>query len=285
MGDLMQLCQGLGPEIKAAIVGAIGTLAAAILGGGALVLQMRSQGRQSRDAIAENERRKLKAAMYEDAVVTSRALAEAAIALSAALRNTKMQVKLAASAAERGHQFQVPDVRFPALANQYVRFSEAALRLIFLIEHRRFIDPRLLIFRTAVNVVLHDANHIMFSRFVVTVIPALPIEGPDGLLPYTPPYLAVAQEIERLCDDFIRSLDDIVSYTEDFLVELQNRLLGDLFGTSVSHRQPIDPDSKVITLDRAEELEAWFAASTAWGRNMVRLESDARKHFGQANSK
>ncbi len=48
---------------------------------------------------------------------------------------------------------------------------------------------------------------------------------------------------------------DVVAYTEDFLTEMQNALLGDLFETQLPPRQPLDPNRRVVTLECAEELE------------------------------
>ena len=71
----------LGSETKAALIGAISTVGVGIIGFGGLILQMRSQSKQSRDSIAENERRRLKAAMYENAVIVCRELADTSIEL------------------------------------------------------------------------------------------------------------------------------------------------------------------------------------------------------------
>jgi hypothetical protein len=56
---------GLSAEVQAALVGATATAGAAIFGVGAVIAQVRSQGRQARATIAETERRKINAALYE----------------------------------------------------------------------------------------------------------------------------------------------------------------------------------------------------------------------------
>lgn len=100
----------------------------------------------------------------------------------------------------------------------------------------------------------------------------MPTQAPDGtMFDYTPPPIDSAAKVKHLCDTACELLVDATSYTEDYTVELQNALLGDLFGTRVPHRVPLDPQSKVITLDRAEELERFFETSTAWGKNMAEV--------------
>lgn len=84
----------------------------------------------------------------------------------------------------------------------------------------------------------------------------LTVDNPaGGFFPYTPPSVAEAKSAQIICDSILAELDEANSYGEDFLVEMQNALLGDLFGTHVKHRVPLDPKLKAISLDRFEELE------------------------------
>ncbi|WP_408589707.1 hypothetical protein [Novosphingobium sp.] len=280
MCDLHLLWSGFGAEIKAAMIGAASTVSVGIIGFGGLILQMRSQSKQSRDAIAENERRRLKAAMYEDAVSVCRDLADNAIELANALRMMMLQVGYAAQAHQNGQQYDMPTARYPVLLEKYGQFSDAAMRFVFLVENRRVVDPRILIFRTAISVVLHDTNRLMYSEFVVNVMTSIPVQLPDGsICPYTPPSVQHAEVITQLCERFIAAIDDAVMYTDDVLVEFQNALLGDLFANQVSHRKPLDPAKKVIRLDEAAELDRWFAASTDWGRTNARIEAETAARF------
>ena len=126
-------------------------------------------------------------------------------------------------------------------------------------------------------------RHRMFAEFFPIVLPVLPIERPDGqLFPYSPPSLEAAQAVASLVERFDASLGDAGMYAEDFLVEMQNRLVGDLFGHTVAHRAPLDPSKKVISLDHFEELEAWFNMSTEWGRECARIEEQTRQRFSSS---
>lgn len=281
MIDLYSAWHGFGDATKGALIGAASTFLVAVFGFGGLFLQMRSQGRQSRDAVAENERRRLKAAMYEDAVLTCRELANSAIELSTKIRIMMMELDVAAHSAAANQPFNIPAARFPSLTSLYGDFSNAVFKFIFLVENRRIIDPRILVFRTAMSSVLHDTSELMYSKFMGHVMPILPVQAPDGtLFPYPAPSAESAATVMILSKAFIDSLDDAVAYTEDFLVELQNSLLGDLFGKSVNHRVPLDPKKKVITLGNADELSQWFEANTQWGRNVQRVEAETAGRFG-----
>ena len=118
MNDLYQLWSGFGAETKAALIGAISTMCVGIIGFGGLICQMRSQGRQSRDAVAENERRRLKAAIYEDAVVICRELADTSIELANALRMMMLEIEFAAQAHSKGQHFDLPSARTPGVVRE-----------------------------------------------------------------------------------------------------------------------------------------------------------------------
>lgn len=271
---------GVSPELQAALVGAAATASAAIFGVGAIIVQVRSQGRQSRAAIAETERRKINAALYEDAVSICRGLADASIELSTKLHAMNMEIEVAARAEVAKLAYNPPSARFPALSTLYGEFTDAALRFIFLVENRRIVDPRILIFRTAMTTVLHDSRQSMFSDFILHVMPALPTDNlSGGIYPYKPPSIESAMRVQRYSDRLIRAVDDAIAYTEDFLTEMQNVLLGDLYGNRLEPRQPIDPACRTVTLDKAQDLEAWFSANTAWGVRAGRMEAEAREQF------
>jgi hypothetical protein len=218
--------------------------------------------------------------MYEDAVMVCREVADTSIELANALRMMMLQVEYAAQAHQNGQPYDLPAARYPTLLERYAQVSDAVLKFVFLVENRRVVDPKMLIFRTAMSVVLHDTRKLMHSEFVVNVMASIPAQLPDGsIFPYTPPSVQHAAVIKQLCERFIASLDDTVMYTEDFLVELQNALLGDLFGKTVVHRKPLDPTKKVITFQQADELERWFSTSTDWGREVARVEAEAAARF------
>jgi hypothetical protein len=240
-----------------------------VAGFGALIYQVGRQAEQSREAIAEQERRKIKAQMYDEAAAIARALTDAAIDLGSYIRNIGDELTIAAGAHAANLHFPLPTTRWNAFATYQQNFSNAVQRLIFLIENRRFVDPRFVIFRTAYQTIGHDILTLVFQDCVLLVSRALPVDNPHGgIFPYTPPTLAAAQSIKELAEKLNQVLWDGISYSEDFMVETQNHLLGDLFASRVAHREPINPKAVVIDLARHEELEQWFVEETAWGHQM-----------------
>src|SRR6516165_1294311 len=263
--------------IKAALIGAASTLIAAFFGFSAVIIQIRAQGSQSRRAIVDNEKRKLKAAMFEDALLVCRAMSDAAIALSTAFRIMDVQLRGVDSAIRMGAKYVPPSTRWPFLAAKYEQFTDATIKVIFLIENRRIIDPRLLIFRTALSTVLHDTRGLMYSDLFSHLLRALPVDGPGGcILPYAPPTLTEINTIKNLSEKLLDSLGDATAYSEDLTVELQNLLLGDLFGRRLLPRSPLDPTKKVVTLEKEAELEKWFVSSTPWGKMKTETEKEVK---------
>jgi len=279
---MMTFWQGLDASMQAAIVGVGGTVLTAILALVSIAWQLGAQRKQSNEAIAENERRKLKAAMYEDAVKVARELVDAAIALSTPIWITALQVRAVAAAAAEGSQFMPPQTSVPDVLQKWSAAQEAVVRFIFLVEERRFIDPRLLIFRSAMNSVAHDAREAMDGNLFVRLVDVVQHQLPNGeLSQYTPPSIEAAEHFNDASEKLLAALQEMQSYAEDFLVELQNILLGDLFGNAVSHRAPIDLNSKVVSLANFDELDHWFNNSTPWGMHCAAVEAETRQRLGQ----
>jgi len=271
---------GLSVELQAALIGAFATGGAAFLGVCAIIAQIGSQAQLTRAAIAETERRKTNAAIYEDAVSICRAVADASIELCTKLQIMNMEIEIAARANVASLDYTLPSARFPTLMTLYEQFTDAALRFILLIENRRIIDPRIVIFRTAMSSVLHDSRQSMHSDFILHVMPALPTENPNGgVFPYHPLSIDGVLEVQRYSKQLISALEDATAYTEDFLTEMQNLLLGDLYGTRLKPREPLDPACRAVTLEQAGELEVWFSTETAWGAEIARVEAAARERF------
>lgn len=239
---MMTFWQSLDASMQAAIVGVGGTVLTAVIALFGIGWQLSTQRKQSNEGIAENERRKLKAAMYEDAVKVARELVDAAIALSSPIRITALQVRAVAAAAAEGRQFMPPQTSVPDVLQKWSAAQEAVVRFFFLVEERRFIDPRLLVFRSAMNSVAHDAREAMDRNLFVRLVDVVQHQLPNGdLSQYVPPSIETAEHFNSVSERLLSALQDMQCYADDFLVELQNILLGDLFGNAVSHRAPIDP--------------------------------------------
>ena len=153
-------------EIRAALIGALATLIAAVAGFGAVIWQMRSQGKLARDAIIETEKRKFKADMYQRAEVVCRDVADKAIELATNLRTMAMYVEVGSRAEAAGLESPTPPTRLENIMAHYTNFSDSVLKFIFLIENRRFMDQRILVFRSAMSAILHETRELIFGTYI-----------------------------------------------------------------------------------------------------------------------
>jgi hypothetical protein len=111
-------------------------------------------------------------------------------------------------------------------------------------------------------------------------MPTLPTDNTNGgIFPYKPPSIEGALAVRKYSDQLIRAVDDATAYTEDFLTEMQNVLLADLYGNRLEPRQPIDLTRRTVTLDQAQDLKAWFSAIPAWGVQAGKVEVKVRERF------
>lgn len=266
-------------QIAAALIGGGFTAGAALLGFGAVAWQVARQGRLSREERRETEQRRFKAELYDDGLRAARAMSERASEFSGYLRNVRMQLELAHGLAAHGQRYAVPTVRYVEIMAKYRAFWDALLSFVALIEERQILDPRMLIFRDMIFARSHDFTLRYPNQFQAALMPALPMDSPNGgTFPYQAPtselLSRLIEEVELACDVLL----DCVCFKEDFIVEMQNTLLGDVFDSRVDHRKPLDPDKRVARLEDFNALQAWIE-TTAWGKHCTTIEAESRERF------
>lgn len=160
---------------------------------------------------------------------------------------------------------------------------EAAAELIFLIRRYQIVDPRLDIFRTALNAAIHDMRETLrpLFPFLLEVLP-VEIPRPNGsyeLVNIINPSDEQVNKLEKLVNAYTTASDDMISYLYDLNVELQNTLLINLFPNKALRRVPIDPKFKVISTEpnEVERLQKYFNQETDWGKKMKQAEQRVRE--------
>lgn len=261
-----------------AIVSGGFTVLAAIIGFGAVAWQLGRQGKLTREDAKLAQQREFKNQLYREGMDCAHSMASAAIEFSSFLRKVQMQLWSAMERQKQGILF-IPDVRFTEIMDHYSRFCDARSEFIVLVEQRRIIDPRMILFRSAISAATHEFGKRYPREFGDALIPRMPMNMPNGEpYPYTPPDTAGMEAVDREIEFAEKAALAGVMYAEDFMVEMQNSLLGDVFDHKVEHRQPPDPSARVIRLDDFEELSLWLK-HTAWGEECARLETEAQERF------
>lgn len=263
--------------VLAALIGGGATLTAAVVGALTIVGQIARQGQLNRESVAENERRRLKSKLYEEVEAACNAYGDAQASFLSKLLLASQEIQIAAYSERDGYRYAVPQGRIMELSRLSGDLHTAAIDLVMLIERRQFIDPKLIVFRTALNAALHPVRKAFQDEFFGPAMRMLPTDRPDGegIFPYTPPSPEDADQLNDIALRIAKHLSTAVGYVEDFAIEMQNLLVADLFGTNVVHRIPMDPAERVIRLDQAEALERYFIQETEWGRWVAQEEAKA----------
>ena len=257
---------------------------AAVIGFGAIAWQLGRQGRLTREDAKLAQQREFKNRLFHEGLDAAHSMSIAATEFGSYLRKVRMQLWIAKERAKEGTQF-IPDVRFTEVMDLYGRFSDARLDFVFLVEQRRIIDPRMTLFRTAISAATHEFGERYPREFGQALIPRLPMDMPNGrTCPYSPPDDAAMEAIDHELEIAEQATLSCVMYAQDFMVELQNTLLGDVFDQQVEHRDPPDPSARVIRLDEFEEISLWLKR-TPWGQECAQLEAEAKERFRETNSK
>lgn len=270
----------LGAETKGALIGAFGTVITGAVGFGGIIFQMRAQSRTGSVAILEAEKRRLKTELYEELVVRAAAVSESWNDFTVAMRVLAAQMRLVAQPEDLR---VLPSARIPDITNLFTAAHKAAVEVIFVIERRLIVDPRLIVFRSAISAVLYDVRTEIFGTFFRMAVPILPKDIPGLAEPiYDRPSPEDATALATECDDLANRGSDVVMYIEDLMVEIQNLLLGELFGHEVPYRRPLDPSALVVRLDKHQEIEAYIREETAWGQTIERVDAENRQRFNPA---
>jgi len=280
------LWDGLPIQLQTAVASVVATIVTGSFGAVFVIWQI---GRQARNAIRQgqhNETLKLKLKIYEDIIAICRDASAAESDLSTYIRLFESAVSACRQQKRGSLPWSIPDARVPALIKKNHEASMKAIEIIMQTERWEIIDPRIGIFRTAINVANYDILNA-FQRYFNAALRMMPHEMPSGptpgsLFPWQPPSDQDTAELETLGREFLESLSTLGSYIYDFQVEMQNLLLGELFKRQLPPRQPIDPRFVVVRLDRCNELAAYFENETAWGHNKTRIENDVRAALAKA---
>lgn len=266
-----------------AFIGAVTALLVGTLGAIVVVWQI---GRQADHAIAQNRRNealKLKLKVYEEVAQICERASIAESMLASFVRSFNSNVGLVNQWKSEGIPWSPPRERFPEYQRLDRAFSDAAIEVITATERWQIIDPRIDLFRYAVNSALHDVREAA-RDYVPFVIRAMPREmpasddGPPRLFPWQPPDVRTTA---GLTEKMLHALDVCGSYFGDMHLEMQNLLLGELFGNKVPAREPLDPKYFALRLDRYEALKAHFETQTPYGQNAQRVFAEVRARLAE----
>ncbi len=156
--------------------------------------------------------------------------------------------------------------------------SNAAIDVILMIEKYEIINPKINIFKTAINVAL-DGMWEHYEKLQSELITFLPSTASEEKKIFHPlPSLEKMHDFKKTIDLFLEANSHLSNWLGDFRIEVQNLLLGDLFKNKVPYRNPIDKKWMVVTTEKGnvKKLNDYFENETAWGKRKKEAERNAK---------
>ena len=263
-------------EIMGAVIGAIATAAAALVGFGAVVLQIGKQGQQAIKQVRSNEVMKLRLQIYGEVTKLCDEVTTPASKFRSRVGMALFRLRFAAGQHQNGLPFFPPPERTPHFIDLSQATTQAAIGIVLIVERWEIVDPRMKVFQTAAAVALHDLHEAGRQFFALTT-PAFPLDLPDGgIIPWSPPSQADLDALAQTANALESKIDQLTGWVHDLRVEFQRAMLSDLFEDRLEARSPIDQSVVVITLKRSAELIRYFDEQTEWGKMKAQAEADAR---------
>jgi hypothetical protein len=269
------------------------TILAAVIGaaiaGGVVAWQVRTQAKLSLDQAKRSEITGLKTQLYEGITdIVAKTNHPGASVYTWALSAPSDLENAAFLRRQLPDSQYVPRSRMGALSDAWMGYRTAAVEIIRVVEEWRFMDPRLEIFKTAINVAITDVDDVV-QEIVQTAHKVLPFDVPtrDGgtFVHWTVPDPSTFASFSNAAQRLASAALVLGNYIDDFRYEMQRSLLGDLFDFSkVGPRRPLDPKLLVISLERSKELDEYFHSHTIWGRNKALAEERVKRQLNEVSS-
>jgi hypothetical protein len=258
-------------NIKPAIISGAFTIVAAM--GGALVIfwQLRKQAENTVKSNLQSEKLKLVKEIYEDLLDACHEVHEAAATLDSYVQDFYRYVGRQKEVVEVAKMAPTPPTqRYQEVAELVTDIGKKLLRIIRLARRWEITDPRLRVFKFAMNAATYEINEAL-KEYQVGTVPLLPAD--EGILKnmgWEAPNEAGLKRLGEVTDVLRFSLDYARYWTTDLQTECQNLFIGELFGTKISPR-PRAPEHTpmVITLEKSDELVEYILKETAFGKHLT----------------
>lgn len=281
------LAIGQWPAIDATFRPAIITGGCTIVGavGAALVVlwQLRRQAANTIDANRNNEAIKLKKDIYEELVEICRDGTDAGSKLYHYVQRFAGDVGLLRNVytdEEKLPTELVPKQRYIVVRGLENALAEEVARLIRAVQRWEIVNPKLDLFKYALNNGMFDIQAAT-KQYHLQTMAILPFADDHPLkMAFKLPNEAGIATLFEQSDSVIHAVARLQQWIADMQVELQNELLGELFNNKVEPRD--DPDLsdeelatfKVLRLDRRDELVSYFENETEWGRKLSAMRGE-----------
>jgi hypothetical protein len=265
-------------------LGPLITVAAAVIGAGAIVWQLGRQHRNESLRQTENFKGQLKLQVYQE-FSSQLSVASAAVHSTAMYAFTApTHVEIYSSQVANGFQPAPITDRALKLLKLNSTAANEVVETMFLLEKYFIIHPDLDIFRLALASAAHDVSESFHPLFKF-MLPHFPTDvlTDNGQKVENILLLSHDQQatLKTLTDSYHDAAMDLSCYLGDMRAELQTLLLSNLFPNTIPRRRPADPSKKVLSLESnaVKSLRQHFLKNTAWGKKAVATQMDVHNEF------
>ncbi len=241
--------------------------------GGALVVfwQLRKQAENTARSNLQSEKLKLVKDIYEDLLDACHDVHEAVATLDGYVQDfcryvgsQQQVVKVAKMKAT------APTQRYQNVADLAKDACKKLLLIVRLARRWEITDPRLRVFKFAMNAAIYGVNEAL-KKYQLSTASVLPAD--ERILEkmgWEPPDRAGMKRLEEITNVLRFSLDYARYWSTDLQTECQNLFIGELFGTKIQPR-PSAPEHTpvVITLEKSDELVEYILKETAFGKHLT----------------
>lgn len=270
------------------IIEMIVTVAGFTIAAWAIVWQMARQHRNSIELQKKNKRAEMRSEIYAILLDRLRPTENAQVEASTFVRMLPLSLRSYRYQKARGLNPAPVRERLPELLRLDGDLRDRVIHLFDIFESYAIVAPGFVVFQVALSAALHDLNDAFqpLRRMAMRVLPidlVTYIDSNAGTAPrpiHALPPLSDQEfvRLDQLVENYLQAVQQLSSYIHDLRVEAQNLLLRPLYpDQQAPRRKPIDPRHKVITLENAEELIAFFRTETPWGQSEQQSNDDVRR--------
>jgi hypothetical protein len=198
-------------EIRVAIIGSLSAVIAGTAGALVVVYQIGSQARAAIRQNRDNEALKLKVGIYQHILRACAVAEDTELELSSFVRFFESSVRLYKLRQSQVPQPSVPEARYPRFSELNSAAQKSAIGLVSIIEEWQIIDPRMVVFQTALNVMLHNRREAE-AAYLSDCMLMMPVDVSNkqgAIFPWSPPDSGEIDVLTARSESLISSLSDL----------------------------------------------------------------------------
>ncbi|MEK7265022.1 MAG: hypothetical protein AAB227_02885 [Pseudomonadota bacterium] len=271
----------LDPELQSTLITQFVTIVLAVTGGFWILWRIRKDAEHARTMSRETEALKLKLRVYEDIASRCEAALHMHIEFAGYIQGIITQLSAYCSSDKKYEDFSRVTSRTQQLIDLRRKQGEAVSSLFGTIERWQIIDPRLDLFIMAFTASGEEIG-AAFETFFFATYDKMPTETSIGgagnlLLPSVPISIEGLEKIAAEAKRLDEKLTVQLGYITDLQIEMQNKLLGELFsGNSIPARSPTDKNVIVLTLDHHNRIKDRIFMETEGGKRLKQIKEISR---------